>query len=303
MRRDFSLSASRRVPHAHSSLPLPPYRHALGLGGLISVCLHGLVLWGQWPATAPSAEQTATMELVLVNAQTLQAPLTPLVEAQQSLDGGGQAAHGYATSPLPHTAAQSPDAWVLAALRQRQQVLEARQQALLAQLQAQAHRVAPAQAQPAPDALHDTPGNDLAEQESQIINARIAALQARIQDYNAQPRRHFVGPAAAQVAYAAYVEQWRHLIETLGSQHYPDEARGRLYGNLQLTVHIRRDGSLAGLEIDRPSEHAVLNLAAQRIVRLAAPFAPLPPDVARATDVLAITRTWHFTDQRLDTTP
>ena len=41
--------------------------------------------------------------------------------------------------------------------------------------------------------------------------------------------------------------------------------------------------------------HKLLDEAAVRIVRLAAPFAPFPPDIARDTDVIEITRTWSFT--------
>jgi protein TonB len=42
-----------------------------------------------------------------------------------------------------------------------------------------------------------------------------------------------------------------------------------------------------------------LNLAARRIVELAAPFAPLPEQVAPGADVLVITRSWSFTHDRL----
>src|SRR5690606_2130938 len=85
------------------------------------------------------------------------------------------------------------------------------------------------------------------------------------------------------------------------TEHYPDEARGKVYGSLQLTVYIRRDGSLLRVEIDRPAMHPVLNQAALRIVQLAAPFPPLPAELAADTDILAITRTWHFTRDQLDT--
>ncbi|HUW76751.1 MAG TPA: energy transducer TonB, partial [Gallionella sp.] len=35
--------------------------------------------------------------------------------------------------------------------------------------------------------------------------------------------------------------------------------------------------------------------AAMRIVRLAAPYSPLPPSITKDTDILEITRTWSFT--------
>jgi len=38
-----------------------------------------------------------------------------------------------------------------------------------------------------------------------------------------------------------------------------------------------------------------LDYAARRIVQMASPYAPFPPDIKRDTDILEITRTWHFT--------
>jgi len=68
-----------------------------------------------------------------------------------------------------------------------------------------------------------------------------------------------------------------------------------LYGNLLLTVSIRADGSVEGVRVERSSGQRVLDAAAVRIVEMSAPFAPLPPDIRRDTDILHITRTWTFT--------
>jgi protein TonB len=127
----------------------------------------------------------------------------------------------------------------------------------------------------------------------------LARLQAQIsQDWDAlqqRPRRQFVGARTQEYRYARYVEDWRAKIERVGNLNYPDEARRqRVYGSLLLTVSIRRDGTVESIEINRSSGFRVLDQAAVRIVELAAPFAPFPPDIARDTDVLAITRTWSF---------
>jgi len=47
--------------------------------------------------------------------------------------------------------------------------------------------------------------------------------------------------------------------------------------------------------VERSSGNRVLDAAAMRIVRLAAPYAPLTPDIRKDTDILVITRTWTFT--------
>jgi protein TonB len=45
----------------------------------------------------------------------------------------------------------------------------------------------------------------------------------------------------------------------------------------------------------RSSGLEVLDQAAIEIVKLAAPYAPFPLDIAKDTDVLDIIRTWQFT--------
>jgi len=152
---------------------------------------------------------------------------------------------------------------------------------------------------PWPDATVD--GEDVHEQPGVVQNAQIASLASRVQSYNAQPRKSFVAPSAQASHYAAYLDGWRARIEAIGTRHYPEQARGRLYGSLQITVSLRADGSVASVDIDRPSQHAVLNQAARRIVQLASPFPPLPADIASETDMLIITRTWHFVNDTLQT--
>jgi len=44
----------------------------------------------------------------------------------------------------------------------------------------------------------------------------------------------------------------------------------------------------------RSSGHQILDRAAERIVRMAGPYAEFPPAVRKDTDILVITRTWHF---------
>ena len=99
-----------------------------------------------------------------------------------------------------------------------------------------------------------------------------------------------------------YVEEWKAKIERVGNDHYPPEARGRLYGSLRMSVSINPDGTVSQTRIGRSSGSDVLDRAALRIVELASPFAPFPPEIRRDTDILVITRTWTFgpTD-RLDT--
>ncbi|MBB5215826.1 energy transducer TonB [Parapusillimonas granuli] len=278
-----------------------PRNDYLRIAFVLSLAIHAAVLSLHFsPPPAPPDPAERPLEVTLVNARSEVAPLQAQALAQDDLMGGGYAQEKLASSPLPRTSTETADEVVLAALRQRQRELEAEQLRLYTALTSPDHVPAQRDTGVSSDATGED-GPDEQEQESLILNAQISALKERIERYNSQPRLQFTGPTTRSVNYAEYVEAWRKKIELLGTEHYPDEARGKVYGSLQLTVYIRKDGSLDRIEIDRPSSHAILNLAASRIVQLAAPFAPLPPAIARETDILAITRTWNFINQTLET--
>lgn len=130
----------------------------------------------------------------------------------------------------------------------------------------------------------------------------IARLEAQIaKDYDAYqkpPKRRFVGARAQEYRFARYIEDWRAKVERVGNLNYPEAAkREKLFGNLQLTVGIKSDGSLESIEINRSSGRKILDEAAVRIVKLAGQngFAPFPSNISQDTDILHITRTWVFT--------
>jgi protein TonB len=71
-----------------------------------------------------------------------------------------------------------------------------------------------------------------------------------------------------------------------------------------MAVAIRQDGSVDSVKVRRSSGFQVLDDAAERIVRLAAPFSPFPADLRKEADILIIVRTWRFYhDYRLETAP
>lgn len=275
-------------------------RHApkdyLWLAVALSALIHLLLIF--WPARAPSPAPANSLDVALVNFSTDSAPLSPQLLAQLNLDGGGEHQQGQASNPLPLTDPNLPNQLVLEALRARQQSLEAEQQRLLSELESQdkaplstpSFEYIGASTEPGPD------DHDL---DPQVQNSQLAILREQIREQQRQPRYHYVGPSAKASEQAQYLDQWRQKIEQTGTRHYPKQNGEQLYGQLQMTVYIRRDGSLLRAQITEPSDQAALNLAARRIVELAAPFAPLPEQVAPGADVLVITRSWSFTHDRL----
>ena len=102
--------------------------------------------------------------------------------------------------------------------------------------------------------------------------------------------------------FAYYLDAWRREVERVGQLNYPAEARAKkLAGTLRLRVTIAADGNLKDVRITESSGHAVLDDAALRIVRLAAPYAPFSPTMRTVAEVLEIERSWQFRNNTLST--
>ena len=155
---------------------------------------------------------------------------------------------------------------------------------------------------PAKEAAAESPQPGSSDEQTREQLARAQAeIAKQISDYQKRPRKHHFMPSTSEYRFARYVEDWRARVEKIGNEHYPDEARGKLYGALRMTVAVRKDGSLVEASVDKPSGSLILDRAARRIVNMSAPFPPFPPEIARDTDVLEITRTWIFTNDQLST--
>lgn len=101
-------------------------------------------------------------------------------------------------------------------------------------------------------------------------------------------------------AIAAYLDGWKRRIEQAGTLNFPNEARRRsLSGNPVLEVAIRADGQLEQVVVRRSSGHRELDVAAVRIVRLAAPFDPFPPAMRARYPMLRFAYEWQFLGGRM----
>ena len=127
----------------------------------------------------------------------------------------------------------------------------------------------------------------------------IASLSAELQQqqaaYSGRKRHTHISASTQEFKYAAYMDTWRNKVERIGRLNYPEAAKKRkIYGSLLLDVAINADGSVDDISLRRSSGSKILDDAAIRIVKLAAPFAPLPKNIRTDTDVLHILRTWIF---------
>ncbi|HSR54891.1 MAG TPA: TonB family protein [Alphaproteobacteria bacterium] len=123
-----------------------------------------------------------------------------------------------------------------------------------------------------------------------------AEINRRLKAYAERPRRKWITARTREHKYAAYMEAWRQKVERIGNLNYPDEARRRnLSGNLLLDVALNPDGSINEITLRRSSGERVLDDAAVRIVKLAAPYAKFPDAIREDdVDILHIERTWQF---------
>ena len=261
-----------------------------------SLVLHVFALFGigyVLPDPRHTANLLKPLEVVLVNSKSKSRPAKADALAQSNLDGGGNTPKDRrAKSPLPTLADDRQFTPEQAARRVQQ--LEQEAMRLLAQIKS-THSVAQEKTPKQQPARERMSGEDLVQR-----SLAIARLEAEIsKDFDAYqklPRRKFIGARTQEYRFAQYIEDWRIKVERIGNLNYPEAARQKkIYGNLQLTVSIRADGSVESVEVSRPSGHSILDAAAMRIVKLAAPYAAFPLDIRKDTDILSITRTWTFT--------
>jgi len=232
------------------------------------------------------------MDVVLVNSKSAAKPVKADALAQANLDGGGNTDRKLrASSPMPADARDPSRDMKAADSRMKQLEVEATE--LMTRLKSKAVVTQADLPQASPKAEGEA--RELAEKSLEIARLE-AQIRREYQAYQERPKRKFVGARAAEYRFAMYVDAWRQKVERVGNLNYPEEAKVRkLYGRLQLMVAIRANGEVESVEVNRSSGHKILDQAAIRIVRLAAPFAPFPDNIRVDTDILHITRTWTFT--------
>ncbi|MGE5615712.1 MAG: TonB family protein [Bacillota bacterium] len=234
------------------------------------------------------------LDVVLVNAKSAAKPRKADALAQANLDGGGNTDQKVrAKTPLP--ALESQRQQDIRALEARRRQMEEEARALMTQLKSKSQVASVEARSPTQKSEVDPRELDARSLEIERLEAQIAR---QYQAYQQRPRRQFIGARTEEYRFAQYVDNWRQRVERIGNLNYPGEARARkLYGSLLLTVAIKADGEIEQVEVTRSSGYKVLDQAAVRIVRLAAPFDRFPDNIRRDTDVLHITRTWTFTRQ------
>ncbi|MGQ0443047.1 MAG: TonB family protein [Methylophilaceae bacterium] len=299
---------------------------AIAIALWVSVLIHAALLAVKFePELKKFAERLPTLEVVLVNAKTKNAPDKAELLAQANLDRGGNTeADRKLKTALPAPRQKTTEIKLKpssearsAAKSAKLQAKEAREQKRVAELEKQAQELLTqiksshqANSNPTQDVTSTEPEQGEQKAAAKSLNRadliaasiemdRLEAQIAKQQDeYQKRPKRRFIGARTKEASDAMYLEAWRQKVERIGNLNYPSTAREqKIYGQLRMTVSIKSDGSVELIEINKSSGSPILDEAAKNIVNLAAPFAVFPEEMKKNTDILGITRTWTFTQE------
>ncbi len=250
----------------------------------VSLAVHAALFTVRFvaPQTFNRVFQDTPLEVILVNARSGEAPEKAQALAQAALAGGGEAAAGRATSPLPYSALTAAGDDVEDAQQQAEQLLE-EQNRLLAQVRRQ---------------LAMMEGRAQAEKRRQLVRL-LAEIEKRVNEENARPRKRYISPATREAAYALYYDRLRRKVEDKGTRNFPEAGGKKLYGDLVMILTVNFDGSVLSTEIVQGSGNRLLDQRAEAIARAAGPFGPFNAEMRAKTDQLAVVARFRFTREQV----
>ncbi|HNV84197.1 MAG TPA: TonB family protein [Arenimonas sp.] len=284
-----------------SSTATPPVAPKIGPNERLSATLalaailHGIVILGVGFSLEDAAPVMPTLDVILTETQTTEAPKQADFIAQANNKGGGDKDEARRPRESQLASVPKPDPGI-APIQMTQQAPapepDSKQRVLSTTADSEQKVVKPEE-HPITTPQKLPTGRELMQQSLEM--ARLAAEIERKQElYAKRPKKKFISASTQAYEYASYMRDWVRKVERVGNANYPEQARIKnLSGTLVMTVAIRRDGSVEDIVLTTPSNIVVLDQAAIKFVRLAQPFAPIPK-TSENIDVLYITRTFKF---------
>lgn len=269
----------------------------LALGA--SIAVHAALLTVRFvdPQAFNRVFQDTPLEVVLVNSRTNEKPDKAKAIAQASMAGGGEAAAGRSTSPLP-TSALSETGDAMEEESRRLQSLQEQQSLLLAQVRSQLAALPP----PDPKRPAVTPEQQEAEEKRRQLIKQLAEIERRMSTESARPKRRYISPSTQEKVYAIYYEAMRRAIEERGTENFPEVDGKKLYGQLTMIISVNHDGRILRTEIVSGSGNRTLDRRAELIARSAGPFDPFTPAIRAQYDQFVLVSRFKFTrDETLET--
>ncbi len=241
--------------------------------------------------------QDTPLEVVLVNARSDEKPIKAQAIAQAALAGGGEAASGRATSPLPPSALTTiGDAAEDA--QKRVEAMQDQQMLMLAQVKSMLAALPP----PDPKQRTNAVDAQAREEKRRQLVKLLAEIERRINEENARPKKRYVSPATREEVYAIYYDSLRRRIEDRGTHNFPEAAGRKLYGELTMIVTVNHDGRVLGTEVVESSGNRTLDRRAESIARAAGPFGAFSAPMRKRADQIVVVSRFKFTrDETLET--
>ena len=264
---------------------------------LLAVAVHAVVLIGIAVRPDSNSYQTPQIEVTLAT-RPGDRPDEARHLAQADQLGSGEAADVDLLTSPDNALSSDGDAGPQALLEPREAATEPRTEAVTTSSAARLITAAEEQEQEQLALPGVSPEVDKLTRELATLEAQ---LDEQSRNYARMPRvRRLTGVSTQQSLDAAYLLDWQRRAEAVGNKYYPEASvRYGLYGSLRLLAVIRYDGSLEDIRVLSSSGYAVLDEAAVKTVRMAAPYAPFLPQLRATTDKLEIIRTWTYGDKGL----
>jgi protein TonB len=257
---------------------------------IISALIHAVVLVVKFvPDDILKRWDKEALMVILVNSDNEVPASQAQALANANLIGGGDSDSGIAKSPLPNMGAvQNGDE--LTFLQKQVSALEKEQASLLAALKGKLDFQAPSGTSQKINPLEGTGS----ETSTAPLMREIAALDRQVQDYNKRPKRKQISPATREAAFAAYYALWSDRTERLGTEYYPEAAKGKS-AEVMVTVSVRSDGSIEGIVLEQSSGNKAIDRGALRLLKRLAPYPQFRGALKQSVDVLDITTRLVFT--------
>jgi protein TonB len=267
---------------------------------VITTTLHVIAILGINISQPKTAKINRILDITITNKPVKKAPEKAIVLAQDNQAGAGENIR----KPLPavqKSAAPLP-------VTEQKQIIKPLPSSL--PVKSAAKKVTQAKAEVKTRVAQEPKKNKKDEAGAPKTPLSAASLQQQVAQLGAEilhaPQQSsddtkikFVNSISAHKYIAAqYTRDWELKVERTGNMNYPEVAVQKSFSaTLTMDVGIKADGTIYSMRINKSSGNLALDEAAKRIVRMSAPFPPLPTELLKELNVLVITRVWKFSDE------
>jgi len=268
-----------------------------GIMLFLAACVHAaaLSLTFSFPAPSEISKVLPPMEIILVHSKTREKVEDADYLAQSTNEGGGDSEEkvrpqDQISNPTVVQEEGEHEQFQEAASPQDVTLIE--DELLTAEeAEVKVEQVVESEPSPVKEALT---AEDLIELQREKL--QLASDLSLLQETHARkPSKKSISARTQEYKYASYMESWRQKIERFGRLNYPLKlTENRAYGEALIAVSINADGSIYEIQVLKSSGRKIVDDAAMNIIRRAAPFARLPKEILKETDILEIVRTLVF---------